>query len=109
MFLDGYKGIRMEHTDFKIFKCSLLNVIGESNKVDTAAPACHSCGKIDNGLLVCVKCKIAMYCDKECQRAHWKVHKGLCPDMTTLKRLVQLVREPYNRMVTFEELSQQVT
>ena len=27
---------------------------------------------------VCTGCKVAWYCGRECQVAHWKVHKGVC-------------------------------
>jgi len=36
----------------------------------------------DRKLLQCVRCKSAQYCSKECQVAHWKVHKKVCKLMT---------------------------
>ncbi|KAJ6475066.1 hypothetical protein C8R47DRAFT_1143418 [Mycena vitilis] len=31
-----------------------------------------------DSLLKCVKCKTATYCNRDCQRAHWPVHKQFC-------------------------------
>lgn len=40
---------------------------------------CAKGGKGDGkGLLKCGRCKKVWYCSKECQRKHWKVHKGVC-------------------------------
>jgi hypothetical protein len=36
-------------------------------------------GRSENGGGRCSKCKIAIYCSKECQKSHWKkVHKHIC-------------------------------
>ena len=37
---------------------------------------CAHCGK--PGKLKCGKCKLAYYCNAECQKVHWKMHKLLC-------------------------------
>eukprot|EP00026_Physarum_polycephalum_P007759 Phypoly_transcript_07825.p1 GENE.Phypoly_transcript_07825~~Phypoly_transcript_07825.p1 ORF type:complete len:520 (+),score=56.44 Phypoly_transcript_07825:83-1561(+) len=37
---------------------------------------CHT--HKEKGLLKCGGCKRATYCDKECQKAHWKEHKPQC-------------------------------
>lgn len=39
--------------------------------------SCDHCGKSDN-LFKCSSCKLAQYCDRNCQRAHWATHKHLC-------------------------------
>ncbi|KAK5738894.1 hypothetical protein LTR17_005620 [Elasticomyces elasticus] len=43
---------------------------------------CGQCGQDEKAegpkLLVCGRCKAMRYCDKECQRTHWKAHKGFC-------------------------------
>jgi MYND finger len=52
----------------------------------TAGSGCNTCGSnkrkpsdgASEALLTCVRCKLAKYCSKECQRADWKEHKGLC-------------------------------
>ena len=40
-------------------------------------PACLECGK-EGGLKRCAKCREACYCSRECQVAHWRVHKKAC-------------------------------
>ena len=40
---------------------------------------CSYCGMFCSSLLACSKCRIAAYCDKKCQVAHWKAaHKKVC-------------------------------
>merc|ERR1711937_1115963 len=40
---------------------------------------CDCCGK-GGAPLVCTGCKIACYCDAECQKRDWKRnHKSICP------------------------------
>jgi GTPase SAR1 family protein len=43
-------------------------------------PFCTSCGRDARGksLLRCSACKKAEYCDRECQKADWSVHKRTC-------------------------------
>eukprot|EP00931_Biecheleriopsis_adriatica_P054758 TRINITY_DN32263_c0_g1_i1.p1 TRINITY_DN32263_c0_g1~~TRINITY_DN32263_c0_g1_i1.p1 ORF type:complete len:541 (+),score=114.71 TRINITY_DN32263_c0_g1_i1:55-1677(+) len=44
----------------------------------TPLPACVVCGRNDVPLKACGNCKEPLYCQAECQRKHWKVHKGSC-------------------------------
>jgi len=37
---------------------------------------CDSCGAHARNLLTCVQCKLARYCDAECQRHAWLAHHG---------------------------------
>mmetsp|Transcript_5112 Transcript_5112/g.7909 ORF Transcript_5112/g.7909 Transcript_5112/m.7909 type:complete len:175 (-) Transcript_5112:62-586(-) len=38
---------------------------------------CDNCRK-ETGKHVCSSCKKAVYCSKECQRIHWRLHKPNC-------------------------------
>lgn len=39
---------------------------------------CRQCSKSSESLHKCGRCKIACYCSKECQAAHWPTHKTKC-------------------------------
>ena len=39
---------------------------------------CGFCSSKEQTLLKCSRCKTVFYCNKECQRLHWKAHKPLC-------------------------------
>jgi len=39
---------------------------------------CRHCSKTSESLQKCGRCKIACYCSKECQTAHWSTHKTNC-------------------------------
>ena len=39
---------------------------------------CHRSAKGESDLLRCGRCQIAYYCNKECQTAHWTLHKRFC-------------------------------
>ncbi|KAF3763819.1 hypothetical protein M406DRAFT_262923, partial [Cryphonectria parasitica EP155] len=45
-------------------------------------PSCFHCGKIEQDTgkapVLCSQCKGAWYCDKDCQRAHWRAHRSTC-------------------------------
>jgi splicing suppressor protein 51 len=45
---------------------------------DSQARSCASCAKSDVPLLLCSGCKLVSYCNKACQKAHWKTHKPSC-------------------------------
>ncbi|CAH2073398.1 unnamed protein product, partial [Iphiclides podalirius] len=60
---------------------SALSVInctinGQRGFVD-AIPYCSTCGE-EKPAKKCSKCKMVQYCDRECQRLHWFVHKKAC-------------------------------
>jgi splicing suppressor protein 51 len=40
--------------------------------------ACASCSAANASLLRCGRCKSVQYCDKVCQKSHWKAHKQSC-------------------------------
>lgn len=49
---------------------------GQRGFVD-AFPFCSTCGE-EKPSKKCSKCKSVQYCDRECQRLHWFVHKKAC-------------------------------
>jgi splicing suppressor protein 51 len=49
---------------------------------DSQARSCASCTKTDAHLLLCSGCRLVSYCNKNCQKAHWKTHKPSCAPKT---------------------------
>lgn len=42
------------------------------------AHSCATCDATDTPLQQCARCKSVRYCNKDCQKAHWKTHKKSC-------------------------------
>ncbi|CAK1545153.1 unnamed protein product [Leptosia nina] len=57
---------------------SLINctINGQRGFIDTIS-YCSTCGE-EKPAKKCSKCKTVQYCDRECQRLHWFVHKKAC-------------------------------
>lgn len=60
---------------------SALSVItaainGQRGFIDNI-PTCNTCGE-EKPAKKCSKCKVVQYCDRNCQRLHWFVHKKAC-------------------------------
>lgn len=53
---------------------------GSSSASRQVSPtACAQCGKSPDSVKECIKCHSVSYCNKECQKAHFKAHKKACP------------------------------
>ena len=39
---------------------------------------CGHCGAKQETMMQCSKCEKVVYCDRECQSAHWKTHRPDC-------------------------------
>jgi hypothetical protein len=53
---------------------------GSAFSSSSAPPqACAQCGKSPDSLKQCIKCHSVTYCNKDCQKAHYKAHKKACP------------------------------
>lgn len=42
------------------------------------AQVCANCNNTEGELKKCARCKMVLYCNRECQTAHWKEHKRQC-------------------------------
>jgi hypothetical protein len=40
--------------------------------------SCHNCFKVDTTMFKCGICHKVRYCSRECQKAHWSLHKAKC-------------------------------
>lgn len=47
---------------------------------------CSFCGGT-NGVSLCSGCKQSMYCDRECQKNHRKIHRGFCDNTRAFHRV----------------------
>ena len=52
------------------------------DKIQMETP-CDSCQN-DGAMLKCSQCKSAYYCDRNCQKNHWKAHKANCIHFSSL-------------------------
>jgi hypothetical protein len=48
------------------------------SKADKSVNKCAACGAYGAAMKTCTGCSAVKYCDKTCQRRHWKVHKSEC-------------------------------
>lgn len=48
--------------------------------------ACNSVEKAAGAFKSCAKCRDVYYCNKQCQKSHWKAHKKTCCKIDTSKR-----------------------
>ncbi|XP_067643012.1 ankyrin repeat and MYND domain-containing protein 2 [Eurosta solidaginis] len=72
---------------------------------------CSSCGN-EKPDKKCSKCKQVKYCDRECQRLHWFMHKKTCARPTsnvTASTSTSAVREPIDTAELQEELAKMAT
>lgn len=62
---------------------SIINsaINGQRGFIDTIT-VCHACGE-EKPAKKCSKCKSVQYCDRECQRLDWFMHKKNCARLST--------------------------
>lgn len=60
---------------------------------------CVTCGE-EKAPKKCSKCKMVQYCDRECQRLHWFMHKKTCNRSTQSNTISMKVSEPSNEQIS---------
>ena len=80
-----YTGTCMKRDLVKFYRkrtaCSCLKKVHlETRKTLPKVGNCTHCKEVKERalLMVCSRCRIAQYCSRECQNAHWSRHKGYC-------------------------------
>ena len=76
---------------------SETSVIGTSHvRSSKDRHQCAHCGKADDGTLKkCVACSQVLYCNRECQKAHWKAHKSECKKRRELAASIDKLSADY--------------
>lgn len=59
------------------FKGATMEYVGFGNVDSEKVPKCKKCNVLNN-LMLCPRCKGAMYCSKMCQKNDWNVHQIHC-------------------------------
>ena len=95
-FMDGTSGVRIEKTDHvKVLECKLDDLLAMSLQYEKVKDkiVCWCCGKPGisaDAVKKCSRCRVAKYCDKQCQTKDWKArHKAWCgtiPDFIKLSK-----------------------
>ncbi|KAI0789982.1 hypothetical protein C8Q75DRAFT_763418 [Abortiporus biennis] len=86
-FMDLSEGFRVEEASNIMFiPCSLQQLFDADSKIRSplSTKCCNDdCDKSEN-LQACSVCRVARYCGKEHQTAHWKTHKAECKAISAL-------------------------
>jgi hypothetical protein len=56
----------------------------------TRSHFCFNCGVKGEVVPRCLACKVARYCSRECQTAHWVHHSSYCHEMVKLQKVYQV-------------------
>ena len=63
-------------------------MMNRSNEFQNGMSVCAACGKSGDNLKACTACHLVKYCNRECQSAHWKLHKKRCKTQQELNNNV---------------------
>ena len=64
------------------FACRDRHLESIRPELDLRYICCH-CGKEDDSMMRCSRCKKSYYCNLNCQRADWKVHRDYCSQLAS--------------------------
>eukprot|EP01038_Epipyxis_sp_PR26KG_P012714 gene12714-17051_t len=106
MTMDDSMMICLENVNYvSIFPVTQELWINEAIKSNNPVN-CFECNSTSSQLLRCTQCKIACYCNKNCQTKHWKnIHKKICGQMNTIRNLTAFLTMGINMRTDFRFLS----
>ena len=88
---DVFEGCEHSLLEFysKRIPCSCLDEMNAAIKSKAKTGVCHHCSqrKESRTLMVCTACQNYQYCSRECQKAAWHSHKGICKKLTKRRML----------------------
>ena len=93
-------GLRIECLDsVKVIPCGLSDLFALSKRYSQNANSCWECGKAndeESSLKKCAACKVACYCDKQCQTKDWKErHRVWCKAIPEFLKLTKIDYSKY--------------
>lgn len=81
-----------------------MNVPGNTGS-SSSRSGCHLCGRGDDHLYRCVRCRTAIYCSKEHQKQHWKHHKNECSTSKQVELDQVQQQQPFHDLPNVSELN----
>ena len=106
-FFDLSVGLRIEDLDsINVIKCGLSDVLAISTHYAQCEGSCWGCGNKPGDareLKKCGACKVATYCNKDCQVKDWKErHKKWCKALPDFVRLASVKYNKAERLAYWE-------
>ena len=104
-FLDNTVGLRIENLNtVKVIPCGLSGLLALSKSYSQRSDSCWRCGKKERegSLKKCGACKVARYCDKDCQAKDWKDgHRKLCKAIAEFLKMARIDYSKYDEHALF--------
>ena len=66
--------------------------------------ACAACGKRGSDLKVCTACKSVKYCNRNCQKLHWKAHKKECKELASELKVQNVIKDIDEMIISDDKL-----
>jgi hypothetical protein len=76
----GSRALTSEALSLSSFQNFTHSIIPGAHPCDSliGQKICNACSKTLKTAKRCARCKLALYCDAQCQKAHWPKHKNTC-------------------------------
>ena len=85
----------------------ILSVINGQIRFASDDTPCVTCAE-PRAYKKCSKCKAVQYCDRECQRLHWFIHKKECARLPTCNLPTSKNEEKSNKKVDTQHLAEEL-